>query len=845
MLIRRLASLVLLACALFAQSRTPLLPIKVKNPTDVARVNEIVSVSVPFPDEIPIFDVTPLCITQGTENAPVAHQSKVLARWRGDRADTTKHLKWVQFSFPATIPANGEVTYHLSHGGSIGGQLYAQQDVNEIRVFTNGNTCFKIPRLTFAPFKEATVNGVAVVNQPGFLDVRYLNGSTPTAFPTSTVLEDYKGYNTYRTTVVQKGWVGPLAYTCRWYFTSGSSDVEMDFRLENPAAYGCFSTTIADGQQYIDKLAIVQPVVGSTFRVTTPSSALMVTPGQAWDLRQQFTTPTIATDVSTGFSFTETLAGNPVSAGRQHAGAVDLSTSTGGLTVAVDRFWQNHPKSLKILNGSIEMGLWPDFGYGPEYRGVYATPTTTNIPVDPNALNAYRFEGGRWKTHRVMWSFHNGFIPTGTVSAIAKRTASPLAAVVPGWYVRRTGALGALFRERTVTTDIGANRLDQFYKMIGDDTAADDVPNYGKIGLRGFLNRGGAFGGHDPYGWDNFGDIPWADGYSSQHYDWAGIAWNGWLRSGDYGNYDVARDLQQYRRDYGQMHSTNTAEPYRGGQFYEKGWWHGNYSFPKTSHNWLEGLLLGYILTGDEASRDAAIENVNFVLRNPPSTWDGLFGSRLAGWSVDNLVAAYNFLGNPQYLLAAEAGIARYESFEIAQGGLGYVLNTADGNTAKPWMDATMFIGAAKYTMASHSTRFLPLLERMRDAWKTTFCIAPSGPLSAMDIPKVWYQWSPTTGGMEKSVLFNWWATAVFSYSAAIFNSTDDLAWAEMYYETSVRFWQVGTSVTSLNVQDPGNYSRITMKMSSYADTESKAIGTALIWGQAFPAVKAWFSGQW
>ncbi len=845
MSIRQIAVFFFLVTAAYAQVRTPLLPLKIKNGTDIARTNERVSVSVPFPDNYPVYSAAALCITTGQENQPVAHQAKVLSRWGGDRTDTSKPLKWVQFMFAATVPANGEATYQVSSGLGIPGQLYAQQDMNEIRIFTGPNSWFKIPRLTFAPFKEAVVNGVTVVNQPGGLSMRYINGSVPAAFPTSTTIEDYVGYQSVRVNVVQKGWIGALAYTCRWYFQAGSNEVEMQFRLENPAAYGCFSSTIPDGQQYFDKLAIVQPIAGSGFRVATPTGITNLQPGQSFDVRQEFTTATNPTNLTTGFLFTEQLAGTVTSTGNKHSGTVDVSTASMGLTVAVDRFWQNHPKTLKVLNGSVEVGLWPDFGHGPEYRGVYATPTSTSIPVDPNALAGYRFEGGRWKNHRMNWAFHTGPATTTSVTSVSKRTAAPLAGVAPGWYIRRTGAMGTLWKERVASSEVSWNRFEQFNNLLGDDQAADDMPNYGKVGLRAFLNRGGTYGYHHPYGWANFGDIPWSDGFSSLHYDWPAITWNAWLRSGDYASYDVARDLHEYRRDYGQSHSKDPAESFRGGQFYEKGWWHGNYSFPYASHNWIEGLLIGYILTGDEASREAAIENIEFVLRIPPGNWDGLYGSRIAGWGIDNLVAAYNFLGNQSYLLAAEAGIARFEQIEIQQGAHGYVLNAGDQNTAKPWMDATVFVGAAKYTMASHSARFLPLLDRMKTALKTQFCILPSGPLTAWDIPKVWYQWSPVTGGSEKSVLFDWWVSAVFAYSAAIFNSAEDLAWSEMYFETAIRYWQLGPTVTSVNTNDPSSYSKMSMKMLMFPESESKAVGHSLIWGQSYLAIKTWFNGQW
>jgi hypothetical protein len=415
----------------------------------------------------------------------------------------------------------------------------------------------------------------------------------------------------------------------------------------------------------------------------------------------------------------------------------------------------------------------------------------------------------------------------------------------PADYVRRSGAMNTLWTERMDWPQLLMDRYERFYDLLVDDLAADDLSSVGKIGYPQFVRRGGTSGGWQHYGWENYGDLGWADGYSSLHYDLVESFLSGFLRTGDYRFFAQGRDLAAYRRDYGQNHSMATNESWRGSQFYEKGWWHGNYALGQYSHNWVGGLLLHYILTGDEGSREAAVENLAFVLRDPPKNWTGYWGSRIPGWQINCLVDAYSFLGDPVYLDEAGLGVERFKTLEVAQGSKGYILNLGTNpQTTKPWMDNIFFIAAAKYMIQSYDFGAVDLMDRMRGYFKTIAMIPPTGTIPNLVPAQVYYEWGPAFAGV-KSVHLLWPMCESFAWSAVLFNDLDDVAWAQMCFETVCRYWQTGPTTAPVDFYNATTWSKVTFKPAQYPGTESKVLGNLLRWGPAYLAVTRILEGNW
>ncbi|HYC76862.1 MAG TPA: hypothetical protein VEI02_04450, partial [Planctomycetota bacterium] len=585
---------------------------------------------------------------------------------------------------------------------------------------------------------------------------------------------------------------------------------------------------------------------GTAPKVTSNVAQRTLTSGQTYEVRQLFNWTSDLSDVLAGFSFQEKVNGSNVHVGGRFPGAVDVSTSTVGVTVGVDRFWQSFPKSIKVEGGSVKVGLWPEYGSGPQFGGQYGTPTAPLPGVDAQSLNDYRFEGGRWKTHRMVFDFHaSGARTAAQTASFAERVNAPIVGRADPVKVRQSMATGLLFVEdRDYWNFDSFKRYQRFVKIMGDDNEADSIATHGKVGLKKFLDSGCVNGGQQPYGWENYGDIPWADGYCDLHYDWPGSMLLGFLKTGHYGVYDRARDMAAFRRDYGQNHSTDAAEFWRGAQFYEKGWWHGNYSSGLNSHNWVLGLALNYVMFGDEASREAGLENIAYVKRDPPKTWSGMWGSRIPGWAIDNLVHAHNFFGDAAALTEAGLGVARFRDLEVAGGMNGYHLNTgANPPSTDPWMDNIFFIAACRYVIASGDTQYHPFLQRMRTWLKTSCTVIPTTTsLASANLPYVWYMWSPGAPNTASSHLC-WPMIDALSHSALLFNDAGDLAVASVLFESMTRYWQRPALSGPVNALNTATYSPITMRATGYPTSESKALGNVLLWGGSHLFVRAYFDG--
>lgn len=815
------------------------LPLEVVNPTDQQLSGHPVAFGVPLPSGTGLTDASlPGMTVLDPQGTPVPCQFKALSRWDGARDDASKELKWVLASFLADCPPESTSQYVLAPGARPGGSIVTHVQPSRLIVLTEQDTGFAINRTAFTLFDDVMVEGEQVLEGPGGLEMIDTSGSPVPVQVTETTFEET---GSVRAVVRQKGTLGGLRFTVRYYFYSGRHDVTVDFRLENPGAYGVFNG-VQSSHEHFEALNLHLPVSGASGNVTTTTTTRQCGQ-QHYSLLQDFSWYS-PYDLHTGFQYSETIGLSTVGSGGRYPGAIDLSGSGGGVTVAVDRFWQNFPKAFRVDGSVLRIALWPSEGDGPHYTGVYGGPTD---PVtDPLAVDYYRFEGGRWKTHRVVFDFHKGLRTPAGVQALAERTAAPPAGRPEPEWIKGSAALGVPFVERRDWAHVSNQRYEQFYDMLIDDQAADTVPGLGKIGLESFRRRGGTYGGVQSFGWENFGDIFWGEGASSLHYDWTRSVLMQWLRGGDYGFFDTGRDMAWHMRDYDFNHSTDTDEGWRGAARYEKGWWHGNFRFGELSHTWVHGVLMHYVITGEEGSRESALQTADWLMRNPPGNWNGYYGARIPGWSIENLFDCWNYLGDPAYLAAAKAGMDRFlEKEQLPEnGGNGYVLNPANANSnypafAKPFMHAYFFLAAARYSAFAGDPDYLPLLKRMRDWFRDDCLILPGGTVSNVTMPAVQKSWAPGyTNGT--SVNHTWLLIDVFTYSHFLTGSVEDAQIATALFETMTRFHQ-HAQVDVVDYFDWSDYSSVSMRMLMFPGSESKIMGNILRAGVTYLAMSAYY----
>ena len=839
-----LAVVLLAICVpVFAQG----LPLEVHNPTSQTLTQEPVTFGVPIPRlPEPVVSLESVHMAVRDPNGDVVpHHYRTLSRWDGQRDDTTKSIKWVQVTFLADIAPHSTAVYHLAGGWKPNGEMQVQSFADRFVVSPKPGTSFTVNRQATDLFHEVIVDNQTIVAAPGGgIRMTDQNGAVVTASPTATYIQEV---STVRTVIVQKGTLSNnLSYVLRYYFHSGRRDVTVDFRLQNNGRYGLFYGATA-ANKYFDHCHLWLPVVGAGSQVVTPSGVQQL-PGSRFEVNQTFQWGPNTTDALAGFSYEERAGSTILSSGNRHAGGINLAGSNGGVTVAVDRFWENFPKAFRVTNDEIEVGLWPEWGNGPEYRGQYGTLTST-APVDPLALTNYRFEGGRWKTHRVKFAFHTGSHSPNRVAQIAELTNRPIMGRAPGWWVSQTGATGAFMAPKRVWGEAGRDRIERQFKMLWDDNEADfQSSGLGKIGFRKFRQRGGTYGGRQFYGWDSYGDIVWGGGYGGLHYDWPLMVMMAWVRGGNYELYDIARDMAWHRRDYDQNHSTDASEDWRGCQFYEKGWWHGNFVNGQASHNWIHGVLLHYVTTGDEASFEAALEGQDYLLRHSPGNWTGYWGSRILGWSVANLVDLYNYLGDPAALGEARAGCQNFEQLELASGGNGYISNPGANQQAIPWMHSICFKAIARYTIISTDLSFLPVLQRTRDWLASCVHLSTPTPQAQMGMPYITKEYFPPQNGQPAvhqgtNAHHGIYLAETMAISALLWRQSVDVDRAWLLYEYQARFHQKGSGQWC-DFDDPNDYSVIAARMMMYPNAESKILGGLLNSFPTYLFMRSWLDGS-
>ncbi len=814
-------------------------PVYVQNATDEARVQEPVASGLCFPAGNNYIDPNlDFELVDGNGNS-VPVQFKVLSRWWGPRDDASFATKWALIEFLADVPAAGTSVYFLRQGARAQGNLSFQTLPGEIVVNT-GVAEFSVDTTQFTLLKDVQVGGVSVMGGPGGLVVHDVNGTSIDSVLTETVWEEQ---GSVRAVLRQKGSIGSLGlnFTVRYTFWTDRTDVKVDFRLENNNANGelpYLGSSI--GHAWFEDLSLVLhgTDVGADVQL---ADGVRNTNGGAWDLEQDYTSPNDALHMLTGFQVREFGPGiNTTQQDARADGTVALRGSVSSFAVSVDRFWQNFPKGFSASGDMLAVDLWPAFGNGPEFGGQWGLPTS---PVtDPLSLDYYRFEGGRWKTVTLNLDFRQGVFSAAELTHRAKALDKPLMALWSPEYYSKSFAFGTLLAERRNWNKVSNNRYERMLDVLARDDAADNQPSLGQIGLPGFRERGGTYGGRQMYGWENFGDLAWGDGFCSNHYD---LVWGvliNYPRTADYAFFDIGRDLVSHRRDYDQNHTQDPSAQRRGGQYYEKGYWHGNYGAPAPSHTWVHGLLVWYVLTGDEGAYEAAKEVGEFVARMHPESWDGWWGSRIPGWQIEVLLNLYLYLGESTYLSTAQQAMGNYEQKEQASGGAGYVLNP--GWTSNPhaqtWMHCIMFNTLGKYHLMTGDPSVLPLMGRMAD-WIVNQVVleVPTGPPSARTTGKVWGRYAPGWH-QDPSVHHQWVTIESLSYAALCLHDNSYMMLARSLWESVTRYHQESPNNGSPHdYNDASSFSPIAFRMMQYPNAETKVMSNVALWGQVFMAADA------
>ena len=849
------------------------IPLSITDYAGIDRIGEPVSSGIPLPQDVNIISVDSLQVTD-SDNNPIPAQFRILSRWHGKVDETTKPIKWVLADFQADVPAEGTATYHLTDQGTgniAETNLEIQDDDDNITVST-GKAIFKIRKTGFNLLDQVLIdsdddgtvddevvssslqNGIFIDHNGAlFSSALDLNPdiSIEESGPLRVVLK-VKG-----THALSSGGT-KLHYTIRLHFYNNKQFVRVLYTLENHKKYR--TTYRTDSYQYdlFDNLFLrlegnFSPPVTTTIanyddingsknlNPITPTlsiySDISDSDTDVYRLIQNWhETDPSPYDQSKNFYYQISKNNNNSGLGKVRTiGYFDRSDSNCGMTVGIRDFWQNFPMAISSAGSTINVELWPVEGSGPWRSNVSSV-----------------LEGGRHKTHEILFYFHKGNAESANSEKLVRAGQKPLLALAtPSWYAE-TKAISPVMVEKRDWNDPnvldpglseGFNRYERLQEVKWNREVADAYGSHGKESLLTFRERSGGM-----YGWFNFGDIHWADGYCSLHYDWPWSMLFHFLRTGERGAFDIGADCARHRKDIDQCHTLT--DPRGGLQFYEKGEYHGNGYAQESSHTWVQGLLLYWALTGDQHAYESALEVGEGLHKYWAKwygfAWPGYWGIRLAGWSVGNWAALYRYTGDRAYMDDAKLLAQSIVVQEQIDGGNGYVLEPDQ----TPVAQTTGHTGASMWEyyletvgMDQPNTDVKDYLLRMTD-----WLIGEGGPLkygynSTEDGYYPWhliYQWAPggvgsTVNGVYRLVF----AIDTLSYAYIETGNEDYYNWAKNLFLDFTYYGPNGGWNQPVDTADPNSKSIINFYLSAYPGSLSKNHGCMGRFGYVFPYIEA------
>jgi hypothetical protein len=438
------------------------------------------------------------------------------------------------------------------------------------------------------------------------------------------------------------------------------------------------------------------------------------------------------------------------------------SLAAGLFEIAVPEFVENYPKALVGDGNGIRFDVLPDLG------------------------GDYIFDGARAKTT-------DFYLGRQTINA--RLLTNTMNATLDPAYIASTGAVRPAFVEKRNWSNAFAHdrqlaeAATRVERMLASGYAVEATEAAGSVPPTSIFEYRIRGENGEQFGWRNFGDLAWADGYANVHYDLPFILLREYLRTGEARAYQLGSELARYRADWGHYRADDFVDRertwnFKGLAFYEKGD-HGTFREPVPSHSWIEGMWLYWAMTGDEAARESAVEGSDAFLRMNFTYGNALAWNepRWVGWPTLGLIAAYRYTGDARYLNKARENVNLLVQTEESFGRKGYYINTSPDviQAAQPWAWCGYSqLGVIEYWRETGEQRVADYLVRIAD-WLISKDNPPIKPGATLPdgtyLPEgISYFWVPGKIAEDRSVALAGLALPVLTAAARI-TKRDDL-WA-------------------------------------------------------------------
>jgi hypothetical protein len=295
----------------------------------------------------------------------------------------------------------------------------------------------------------------------------------------------------------------------------------------------------------------------------------------------------------------------------------------GGITVTLYQAQQNFPKSLDVSANELTVGIIP--------KGEHLALLQ-----------------GMAKTHRMFLHFHKPEQGFKEVNVRSHQFQMPDRPVMDAEIYEQAGVLEPMLVDQ---------KLDWVERAL--ITMADTRPR-----AYGILHWGDSPDqGYTEQGRGN-GDWIW----SNNEYDFPHAAIHLYARTGERRFLDYVLTASEHWLDVDICHYSEDPLRHQGHIIHSVR--HATL-MPKVCHQWVEGLLDYYHVTGEQFALEAALgvgENIKRILDTPRYKSEGGINARESGWALRSLGALYKETGDSKWNESADRIVDHFEAWKVKYG---------------------------------------------------------------------------------------------------------------------------------------------------------------------------------
>ena len=646
----------MLVCALLFLAPVALaveVQLQVTEIDQVARTPAVVTTGVPFARGA-VADVGRLTVSVAGE--PVPAQFIKTVPWDDGS------VRWALMDVQLEVPGGGEVELLVTDAANNpapANPVVVNDGDDAVRVST-GPLQLVVNKESFNLFRSLTVDGNELLGEDGRGLVVYKEegGEVRAGAPSEVVIEQA---GPMRAIVRASGRFpdvhdGLLGYTVRITAYAGQKFVKVHAWLENHGAMGYDRDENRAGQNMewfaFDGMAVEFDLgLGDTVKAACEGAEAENRLKVLQVCNRGDASPYFTWD---DFEYTITSGDEELEKGARTDGVVTLSGDAGALTTAIRDFWENYEKAIELDDGTLKLWLWPRGGQWPRpHPNVRSRSYFDNNLRDLPRDDTYFLPGSVHKGHEFILDF-SGRDAAETSAELSK----PLLALASAAYYAETEAAPGLFAPATVgARDREANfKLASWRRMAenaSDPESENSLYRARQMSFESTIN----YHGDSTYsfGWMDFGDISVPGfGPSDLEYDWTWIMLVNALRLGDIHSIRLGTSMARHRIDVDQFWSDRDPSYVNRLQRGTRNSFPSMHAYrlrnpPNISRNWIAGVVLYHMLTGEPKALECALRNAEGVR----AAWADGGGPRrnaeTVAWSVSSMLAINALTGDEQW----------------------------------------------------------------------------------------------------------------------------------------------------------------------------------------------------